>query len=174
LPGTEARIVDGDLAPVAPGEPGQLLIHGPTLMSHYWRAPDQTARAVLTGSDGRSWYATGDQVYLNAAGELEFVGREDDQVKVHGYRVELGEVERALRLVPAVQECSVIAVRDDAGPALVAFVRLHPPHELRSLPDQLRATIPHYMIPYRFVPIDGELPRLSNGKVDRVALAAMA
>ena len=118
--------------------------------------------------------STGDLVRYLADGRLDFLGREDFQVKVRGFRIELGEIEAALKASSAVRD-SVVLARDDMGEdkRIVAYVVLThaaaaTPKALRSL---LAARLPDYMVPSVFVPLD-ELPVLPNGKIDRSALPA--
>ncbi|MFH0521655.1 amino acid adenylation domain-containing protein [Streptomyces sp. M41] len=175
LPGAEIAVVDEDLAPVASGETGQLLVRGSMLMEGYLD-PEQTARAfVRTRDGGPAWYASGDMVRENAAGELEFIGRRDAQVKSRGFRVELGEIERHLHAVDGIRDCVVVATPDALfSTVITAFVSADGIDEVKALPQLLRDRLPHYMIPQRIVLATGELPRNANGKVDRTALTELA
>ncbi|MFE9023445.1 amino acid adenylation domain-containing protein [Streptomyces sp. NPDC007808] len=174
LPGAEIVVVDEELTPVRPGGTGQLLVRGSMLMEGYLD-PEQTAGAFVHTADGRRWYATGDMVRENAAGELEFVGRRDAQVKSRGFRVELGEIERHLNALDGIHECVVVATPDALfSTLLTAFVSADGVHDVEALPRLLRDRLPHYMIPQRIVLATGELPRNANGKVDRTALTALA
>jgi hypothetical protein len=110
-------------------------------------------------------YRTGDRVRWTGRGELEFVGRADDQVKLRGFRIELGEVEAALAGCPGVHDAAA-AVRDDRLTAYL--VGTADPAEVR---EQLRRTLPDYLVPSAFEVLD-ELPLTRNGKVDRSALPA--
>ncbi|MEV6050419.1 amino acid adenylation domain-containing protein [Streptomyces sp. NPDC052107] len=174
LPGAEVVVVDEELEPVRPGRPGQLLVRGSMLMEGYLD-PEQTARAFVRTADGRQWYATGDMVRENAAGELEFIGRRDAQVKSRGFRVELGEIERHLHALNGIHECVVVATPDALfSTVITAFVSADGVDDVKALPQLLRDRLPHYMIPQRIVLAAGELPRNANGKVDRKALAELA
>ncbi|MFE7093511.1 amino acid adenylation domain-containing protein [Streptomyces erythrochromogenes] len=174
LPGAETAVVDEWLEPVEPGKPGQLLVRGSMLMEGYLD-PEQTARSFVRTADGRQWYASGDVVQENRTGDLEFIGREDDQIKSRGFRVELGEIERHLRAIDGIHECAAVATPDPLFSNLItAFVSAGGLDAVKSLPDLLRDRLPHYMVPQRFVLVDGELPRNSNGKVDRKTLTELA
>ncbi|MEL5959583.1 amino acid adenylation domain-containing protein [Streptomyces sp. CLV115] len=174
LPGAEILLVDENLEPVRPGGTGQLLVRGSMLMEGYLD-PEQTARAFVRTSDGHQWYATGDTARENAAGELEFLGRQDAQVKSRGFRVELGEIERHLHTLDGVHECVVVATPDALfSTVLTAFVSADGIDDVKALPHLLRDRLPHYMIPQRIVMVTGALPRNSNGKADRKALTGLA
>ena len=117
-------------------------------------------------------YRTGDRARWTAAGEVEFLGRLDEQVKIRGFRVEPAEVEEALRRLPGVRECAVVASEaGDGERRLVAYVVPTDEAELSvdELPARLRPTLPDYMMPALFVTLD-HLPVTPNGKLDRRAL----
>ncbi|MFC7640961.1 amino acid adenylation domain-containing protein [Streptosporangium lutulentum] len=117
LTGTRVEVVAPDGRRCAPGEPGELLISGVGLTPGYLGEPELTA-AAFTERDGRRWYRSGDRVLRGPDGELEFLGRVDDQVKTRGHRVEPGEIEAVLQTHPAVARAAVV-VHDDR---LAAFV----------------------------------------------------
>ncbi|MEV0584413.1 amino acid adenylation domain-containing protein [Nonomuraea sp. NPDC050310] len=167
---TTAYVLDASMEPVPPGMIGELYLGGDGLARGYHRRPDLTDTRFVPdpfGPGGRL-YRTGDLVRRCPDGLLEFIGRTDDQVKVRGVRIELGEVESALLTHPGVTRAAA-AVRDDApgGPALVAYVdRLAPVGELRA---HLADRLPPTMVPSLYVSVD-TFPRLPNGKLDRTAL----
>ncbi|MFF4189938.1 amino acid adenylation domain-containing protein [Nonomuraea sp. NPDC001831] len=175
MPGCRLHVLDERLEPMPVGVPGQLHIGGVQVARGYAGRPGLTAERFVPdpyGPPGARLYATGDLARLRADGELEFLGRIDDQVKVHGWRVELGEVEAALAADPRVRGV-VVALRDDApgGRGLVAYVdwtgdpsRLS--HELRTGPAR---TLPSALVPQAFVPVTG-FPVGPSGKLDRAAL----
>ena len=172
--GVRIRIVDDDLADVAHGQPGELLVHTPALAVGYWNQPDLTA-ARFVELDGRRWFRTNDLACWDRTG-LQLKGRRDHRVKVRGYNVDLSDVERALRELPVVADAGVVATSHlEANATLVAFVV---PSVARSLTighvrSALAARLPAPMVPTRFHLVD-RLPMLANGKLDRVRLTAAA
>lgn len=172
---TTVRIFDAGLNPVPPGVAGQLFIGGEGLARGYLGRPDLTAEKFVPdpfGAPGARLYATGDLVQRTAAGELEFLGRIDQQVKLRGFRIELGEIETALRLHPGVSAAAV-AVREDRPGAkrLVGYLVADPALDLAALGAALRERLPDYMVPAVFVNLP-QLPLTPNGKLDRRALPA--
>ncbi|MGW4844377.1 amino acid adenylation domain-containing protein [Nocardia brasiliensis] len=173
--GVRCQILDDALRPVPPGEVGELYLDGPGLARGYVARPATTAaRFVANPADptGARMYRTGDLVRMQPDGDLAYVGRADDQIKLDGVRIELGEVEAALGTHPAIHACAV-TVREDrpgirylAAYFVVSAVHAPTPAELRA---HLRPVLPASMIPSRFVPVT-ELPRTLNGKIDRKAL----
>ncbi len=172
---TQAYVLDSALQPVPPGIPGELYLGGAGLARGYLKNPLQTAERFLpdpfSDKPDARLYRTGDRCRWLSDGTLEFLGRLDHQVKVRGFRVELGEVEAALMSHPAVRETVVIAQAGDAsGSRLVAYVtgdgESLAPEALRRY---LKERLPVHMIPSVFVPLPA-LPRTTGGKVDRRAL----
>ncbi|OLF16235.1 non-ribosomal peptide synthetase [Actinophytocola xanthii] len=172
---TRALVLDADLRPVPVGVAGELYVAGVGLARGYLGRSGLTASRFLAnphGEPGERMYRTGDLVRWNRTGELEFLGRADDQVKVRGFRIELGEVEAALREHPDVAD-SVASVRPDAAghKRLVGYVvpagdRVPSGGELREF---LGERLPEYLVPTGFAALD-RLPMSPNGKVDRRAL----
>jgi amino acid adenylation domain-containing protein len=167
-------VVDEDLRPVADGEPGELCVAGPQTFAGYWRAPDRTAASTLRrhvpGHGERTFYRTGDRVRRSGDGHYLYVGRADHQVKVHGYRVELGEVEAALRRDSGVVEAVALGWPTEGGTAqgIIAFVSGRGV-EPANLTDSVRGLLPTYMVPRAIHAVDA-MPLNSNGKIDRIAL----
>jgi amino acid adenylation domain-containing protein len=165
-----------NLCPI--GVPGELCIGGDGVTLGYWNRPELTTDRFIpdlfSTTPGATLYRTGDRARWRNDGTLEHLGRMDFQVKLRGYRIEVGEVETAIARHPAIRE-AVVMVREDVpgDPRLVAyFVTENPPNDLvEQLRAQLRATLPDYMIPAHFVTI-GSLPLTANGKIDRKALPA--
>src|SRR5262249_44371929 len=125
-------------------------------------------------SRGARLYQTGDRARWSAEGHLEFLGRRDDQVKIHGYRVELGEVELALRGLPQIAEAVVVVQQTLPGDKrLVGYVvgRGSEPWSVEDVRTGLRAKLPEYMVPAYVVMLD-QMPLTPNGKIDRRALPA--
>jgi amino acid adenylation domain-containing protein len=149
---------------------GELLVSGGSLMEGYWRAGriDTGAFASVPG-DPRRYYPTGDLVSQGPDGVIRFHGRADSQVKIHGYRVELGEIEEVLEGVEHVAEAAVVCVAD----TLFAFVS--PPEGSATLfseggaREHLARHLPTYMVPSR-IQVSDSLPRTERGKIDRKAL----
>ncbi|MCA9501907.1 MAG: amino acid adenylation domain-containing protein [Myxococcales bacterium] len=174
-PGMDVLVVDESLAPVAEGETGELLMTGPQLTPGYWRDPERTARAyVRPPGEARIFYRTGDRVRRGSAGApMVYLGRLDNQIKVQGYRVELGEIEAAAReeagvevaiavgwpLTPAGADSTVVFL-SDAG------------IDVADVQKALKARLPAYMAPREVRHVD-RFPLNSNGKVDRKALVAL-
>ncbi|MFI1198400.1 non-ribosomal peptide synthase/polyketide synthase [Streptomyces sp. NPDC020883] len=177
-PGRNVRayVLDGALRPVPAGVPGELHLAGAQVARGYLGRPGLTAGRYLAdpfGPPGTRMYRTGDRARWNAAGQLEFLGRTDDQVKVRGFRIEPGEVEAALLGHPAIGDAVVVARDDDGRARLVAYLvptapTAPPAEELRV---HLRRTLPDHLVPTVFVPL-ARIPRTTSGKTDRRALPA--
>ncbi|HKV12335.1 MAG TPA: amino acid adenylation domain-containing protein, partial [Thermoanaerobaculia bacterium] len=179
LPGSRAHVLDAHLRPAPIGVAAELWLGGQGLARGYVHRPDLTADrfrpdplATLTGEAGARLYRTGDLCRWRPGGELEFLGRIDQQVKVRGHRIELGEVEAALAELPEVREAVVVLREEPAGGGgLVAYVALQPDALPTAAPlrGALEARLPRYMVPPVWVLLEA-LPRTPNGKVDRRAL----
>ncbi len=170
--GVDLSLLGRDGRPVPDGNVGTIVIGGESLALGYVGRGDLTASRFLgTGAERR--YVSGDLGRIDAEGRLEFLGREDLQVKLRGHLVELGEVESALRRIPAVADAAVVAYQRERGTRLVGYYTGS--HELR--PSELRAALrdhlPSYMIPSAWVWLD-HFPLGTSGKVDRAALPAPA
>jgi len=154
---------DGSVA--NPGEPGELLVEGPTVMLGYWGKPPH----------GSGPYHTGDIVVQLPDGNYDFQGRKDHQVKVRGHRIELGEIEAALLAYPDLKDAAVVVAGDGPKARLVAFVVSSGGQKpsLLSIKRHCADRLPNYMIVDKVTSL-GELPRTPNGKVDRLKLRQMA
>ncbi|MDX6694359.1 MAG: hypothetical protein QOF02_1962 [Blastocatellia bacterium] len=175
---TELYVLDRFMQPVATGVSGELHIGGDGLARGYLNRPELTAERFIPHpfslEGGRRLYRTGDVVRYRADGELEYVGRADQQVKVRGFRIELGEIEARLRAHPAVADVLALAREEQAGDKrIVAYVVLSggPSPTISQWRNYLKERLPDYMIPSAFVQLE-RLPLLPNGKVDRKALPA--
>ncbi|MFJ3216713.1 amino acid adenylation domain-containing protein [Kitasatospora sp. NPDC086801] len=180
LPGVRVHVLDARLAPVRPGEKGEIHLGGPGLARGYWRAPVATAEAFVPDPyspvPGERMYRTGDAGRWRADGQLEILGRFDDQVKVLGHRVDPAEIEAALAAHPDVRQARVAADGGDpdGGRALTAYYTLtdHAAADAGTgvRRDRLRAyladRLPEYMLPAAFVALD-RMPLTPAGKVDR-------
>lgn len=168
-----ARVVGRDLRPVPPGALGELLLGGLGLSRGYHGRIELTAsRFVQDPGSGETWYRSGDLVRQGPTGELDYIGRIDDQVKVSGFRVELGEVEGVLRGVPGVRDGAVLAVDHAGVKRLRGYVLLVPGASLEGIRQELAAILPPYMVPSTLVQVD-DMPLSRNGKIDRARLAAV-
>jgi len=170
-PGLEAALVDDRLQPVPAGEAGELCVRGPQTCLGYWKNEKLTgerfvAMPWMKGDDNR-WYRTGDLVRLNRAGDFIFVGRVDNQVKILGYRVELGEIEAKLREHGGTQFAIAIPwpLNESGASGVVACLAGS------NVPDATiisacQKDLPDYMVPKRIFRFD-QLPLNANGKIDR-------
>jgi amino acid adenylation domain-containing protein len=173
LPNYRAYILNGLLEPVSVGVTGDLYLAGQGLARCYVNQPALTAERFIadpfTGFGGRL-YRTGDRARWLPDGNIEFLGRADNQVKIRGHRIELGEIESALLLQPGVLEAAVM-VREDtpANQRLVAYYTSSHALAADSLRTELSRFLPAYMVPSAYVSLDA-LPLTANGKLDRKAL----
>ncbi|MEU5694765.1 non-ribosomal peptide synthase/polyketide synthase [Actinosynnema sp. NPDC020468] len=169
--GGAAYVLDAALAPVAPGAVGELYLAGVQLARGYPDLPGGTAERFVAdphGPAGTRMYRTGDLARRRADGVLEYAGRADDQVKIHGQRVEPGEVEAVLADLPGVDRAVVVARRDAGSTRLVGYVTGTPETEPRAW---LAARLPAFLVPSAVVVLSA-IPVTRNGKVDRRALPA--
>jgi amino acid adenylation domain-containing protein len=173
--GMQALVADENLEEVAPGEAGELLMTGPQLSLGYWKDPQRTAGAFVRPPGRKElFYRTGDRVRRPAGeGPMIFLGRLDHQVKIQGYRVELGEIEAVLRDAAGVSVAVALAwpLTPSGAGGVVAFVPGRDT-DLEQLRERLRERLPSYMLP-REIHRVSEFPLSANGKVDRRALLQM-
>jgi amino acid adenylation domain-containing protein len=173
LPNVTIRLLDRHLQPVAKGSVGELYIGGAGVALGYLNRPDLNQARFLPDpfSSGRL-FKSGDLAIELPDGRFDFLGRNDDQVKVRGFRIELGEIDTALRRCDGVQAAVVRAIDLEEGDRrLVAFV-IGDESFLGQWKQSLRLRLPHYMVPSEFVPLRS-FPTTPSGKVDLQALDAM-
>jgi pristinamycin I synthase-2 len=176
IPDLDILLLDGEtMAPVQPGEIGEIFVAGAGLARGYLNRPDLTAARFVPHPhrEGERIYRSGDLGRLNADGEYEHLGRADQQIKLRGFRVELGEIETALMAHPAVRQAAVLLRTEDGHERLVGYV-VGTDEERPSaaaLKDHLALSLPEHMVPAAFVFVS-HLPLTVNGKLDRASLPA--
>ncbi len=165
-------ILDAQNQPLPPGIPGELCIAGVGLARGYLNRPDLTAEKFieveLFGKIERI-YKTGDLARWGSDGNLEYLGRIDDQIKLRGFRIELGEIEAILLQHPSVKEAIVTLYKTESNQSLIAYVTGINNDLSTQLKNHLKSRLPDYMIPAQIIVLD-ELPLTPNGKVDRKSL----
>jgi amino acid adenylation domain-containing protein len=171
---TQVYVLDERMELLPIGAPGELFIGGEGLARGYLGHPALTAERFVpdpfSKQSGARLYRTGDWVRWRADGNLDFIGRIDHQVKVRGYRIEMGEIEAALCALEKVEQAVVVAREDQQGEKrLVAYMAVRKEIEPRELRDSLKHDLPEYMIPSDFVMLKS-MPLTLNGKVNRRAL----
>jgi amino acid adenylation domain-containing protein len=180
VPNVDLYVLDGRLRLVPAGVAGELFVGGVQVARGYAGRAGLTAERFVAdpfGGGGGRLYRTGDRVRWRADGQLEFLGRVDDQVKVRGFRIELGEVEAVLAACPGVRAAAVAAAGEGAARRLVGY--LVAADQDRGVPaagelrDYLRSRLPAFMIPAAFTQLPA-LPLTPAGKPDRNALLASA
>ncbi|MGO4677548.1 Pls/PosA family non-ribosomal peptide synthetase [Bosea sp. 2YAB26] len=178
IPNYTCYVVDEQMAIVGPGTEGELLIGGPGVAAGYLGRPELTAEKFIAnpfGGDGTDpvLYRSGDAVSITEKGKILFHGRIDDQVKLRGFRLELGEIEARLCDLPGIAQATVVLRRDDDIDRLVAFVVTDTAtaFDRAAVRAALKETLPPYMLPSHFEEM-ASLPRLTSGKADRKALKA--
>ncbi|MBO4291276.1 MAG: amino acid adenylation domain-containing protein [Lachnospiraceae bacterium] len=168
----QVYILDGALKPVPIGVKGEICIGGRGVARGYLGRKELTAERFILWNNGREKvriYRTGDAGKWTADGEIEFLGRMDDQVKVHGYRIEPGEIEEALISLEFIRD-AVVLVKEIAGDReLVAYYTASCEMEEAQIKKMLRKLLPQYMVPARLVSVE-EMPLTPNGKIDRKSL----
>ncbi len=175
IPNFDYLIVDDELMPVAPGQNGELVLLGPNGGLGYYRDPERTKVGFIQNPAHDAFkdtaYRTGDVVNINPAdGKVYILGRQDNQIKHMGYRIELEEIENALSCIDSVKQSAVVHCEIRSLSQIVAFIKTESIGiEEGQLRTKLQEIIPHYMIPTRFEFVD-QLPKNANGKLDRKKL----
>ena len=170
---TRIYVLDKQLGLLPVGVTGEVFIGGRGLARGYLNRPDLTAAAFLDNpfQPGEKMYRTGDRGWLDAQGTLNFVGRNDRQIKLRGYRIELGEIEAALMAAPGVTQAAAKLLDHDGKPRICAWVAPHAAQTVAALQQSLRMRLPSYMVPSVISLLD-KLPESSVGKIDYAALPA--
>jgi len=178
IPDLQLYVLDAGLQPVPVGVPGEMFVGGAGVARGYLKRDALTSERFVqnpfSGREGDKLYRSGDLARRLPGGDLEYMGRVDQQVKIQGFRIELGEVQSAVTRQPSVREAFVVAREAcDGEKVLVAYVvpACGQVPGVDKLRRALQATLPGYMVPSRFVFLD-QLPLTPNGKVDRAALPA--
>ncbi|WP_262487635.1 non-ribosomal peptide synthetase [Flavobacterium tructae] len=151
---------------------GELWVSGVGVGRGYLNQPELTSEKFISNpfKEGERIYKTGDLVRWLPDGNIEFIGRKDDQVKIRGYRIELGEIENILSSLEGVSQCCVLAKEDTTGnKRLVGYVVLEGKLNKEQLQNQLKLSLPQYMVPQLWVALD-TMPLTGNGKLDKKAL----
>lgn len=175
-PQMRAKVVNDELVEVAPGQDGELIMAGPQVTLGYLDDPERTAKAfVVPPGESATFYRTGDRVRRPASPDqpLVFLGRVDHQVKIHGYRVELGEIEAALRREAEVDAAIAVGwpVTPSGAAGVVGFID-DPSVDTHAVVERMADRLPRYMVPKEIRVVD-EFPLNVNGKIDRRALRDM-
>jgi acyl-coenzyme A synthetase/AMP-(fatty) acid ligase/acyl carrier protein len=177
FPNTRIYVLDGQMQPAESGTAGEIYIGAPHLAQGYLGQPGLTAERLLPdpfgGKPGERMYRTGDLGSKTPDGRIAVLGRVDDQIKIRGFRVELGEIETVLREHPDVLDSAVIAdatAPEDIRLTAYAVVRKETPSMARALRHFVADRLPEYMHPAAFVLLGGPLPRTPLGKLDREKL----
>jgi acyl carrier protein len=172
IAGTQAYILDGQMSPVPIGVAGDLYLAGVSLARGYLNRPDLTAERFVphcfATEPGTRLYRTGDRARYLPGGNIDFLGRDDQQIKVRGFRIEPGEIECKLRHHPMVQDVLVHVSEDTAGDKqIIAYIISHPGETLTrtALHTFVKNSLPEYMIPAAFVFL-ATFPYTRNNKID--------
>jgi amino acid adenylation domain-containing protein len=169
--GESLLVLEETLRPVPLETTGELYIGGVGLSPGYWNDEEKTRAAFLHGPNGSGRiYKTGDLGKVGRDGLIYFAGRADTQIKSRGYRIELGEIEAALNRIQDLKESAVVAIPTNEFEGWMICCAFSPvdgtPVTSMSLRETLRGTVPHYMLPGRWLSMD-RLPKNANGKIDR-------
>lgn len=179
LPGTQVLLMKNN-KPVSLGKTGELVVSGSQLSPGYWDDKIQTKKSFKKNSINKDipniFYHSGDLLRLEANGLYYFVGRKDSQVKVQGKRIELGEIENLICSFLEVIEASVIILKreDSKDTKIIAYVNLPKSNLKQNFENYLKENLPKYMLPSKIIYLKKELPRLTNGKVDKKELNNLA
>jgi len=176
IPNVRVYVVDDRLRPVPLGAPGAIVFSGVCVGRGYINDPERTRAAYRSDPHhpGERLYLAGDYGRWRPDGKLEYLGRRDTQVKISGFRIEIGEIENTLLQTPGVSDGAVVvATRPDLSKHLVAFYSGPRQLDIEILRNQLTASLPHYMVPATFH-WQEHLPLTANSKIDRKTLTQLA
>jgi amino acid adenylation domain-containing protein len=174
---TQMYVLDPQLKPGPVGVIGEVCLSGDSLSLGYLNRPEATAEKYIpnpfSDSPGARMYRTGDLARLLSDGNVEFFGRRDGQLKIRGYRVEIGEIESVLAGHPSINEAIVVAKKGESGAVrLVAYARVREALAWTELRPYLKERLPEYMIPASFVTVE-KFPLTPSGKIDRRSLSLL-
>jgi non-ribosomal peptide synthetase component F len=171
--GQKVEVIDESRNPVAVGEPGELCLSGSQVTTGYWNNPEKTREQFvhLADSNGTLWYRTGDLVKRDENGALLYLGRIDYQVKIRGHRVELQEIEEAVRKACGSPQVVTVPwpVRNGSGDGVVAFISGLESIDQAGIIGYCSGQLPEYMVPRKIYLLQ-EMPLNVNGKIDRKKL----
>ena len=171
LDNTQAYILDHHLQPTPMGVVGDLYIGGSGLAKGYWNRPELSHNTFINNPfiPGSKLYKTGDLGRCLNDGNLEYLGRRDEQIKIRGFRIELGEIQAALTQHIAIKEAVVVADKEGDNQRLIAYLVTDEPDLVSQLNHYLSKKLPNYMLPAAFVVLES-IPLTPNGKVDKKSL----
>jgi len=163
-------VLNTQFQPVAEGETGELFVSGNGLAIGYLNRPDLNSKSFFFTEKGERIYKTGDLARRGKDGLFYFSGRLDDQVKISGYRIEIKEIESAIKRLDEIDECAVFAIPDSRNDKiLVSFIKANQEISLNVVREKLKDVLPKYMMPSKILRLD-QFPLTSNGKLDRAAI----
>ena len=173
VPNSISVIVDTEGRLIPQGAVGELCLIGRQMSRGYWKREELTKERFVDSSflNGQKMYRTGDLVRWNEEGLLEYIGRIDNQVKLHGYRIELEEIETKISHCPGVVSAAVVVHKQGNIDYLLAYYTSEDNKELPAIQETLMAELPSYMVPSQLIRID-QMPLTPNGKIDHQALPA--
>lgn len=167
---TQIYILDKNIEPLPVGIPGDLYIGGLNVANGYLNKIDLTSEKFINNPFGEGkLYRSGDLAQVNYNGELEFIGRDDGQVKVRGFRIELGEIESCFQNYPGIKEVALKLIGEEENKELAAYYTTTEEIDSSVCKDFLAGHLPSYMIPTCFVKLE-EFPRTASGKIDKLSL----
>jgi amino acid adenylation domain-containing protein len=170
LEGISLYVVDNEGSPVKPLRSGEILAAGHHISPGYWKMPEVTTQVFDRDQDLGIIYWTGDMGRLLVDGNIEFLGRIDQQIKIRGFRVEMGEIESRLLNYPGIKEAVVLAHEEETGDNYIcAYIVSDREYGISGLREYLAKELPDYMIPAYFVQTE-QIPLTTSGKIDRKAL----